>query len=138
MCRMSKTCFKTVTFSLHPVAICVELTLSAVKSGAAKMFCWQGGCHDFLRSWFFSLFGWRSAVGVAGLLAITDSLFICFVLFPTHLVSIPSLHVVYLTLCSPHVLVRNCLLLGLVHIMLVCDGFCTYCIDCSVYGDFYY
>ena len=39
---------------------------------------------------------------------------------PPHLVSIPSLHVVYLTLCSPHVLVPELL----VHVMLVCNGFC--------------
>jgi hypothetical protein len=55
----------------------------------------------------------RTALGVAGLPAIIDPLFI-FLLFlscpPTHLVSFPSLHVVYLTLCSPHVFVRNCLL----------------------------
>ena len=42
--------------------------------------------------------------------------------FPTHLVFIPSLHVVYLTLCSSHVCVRNCLLLRLACFRLVCAG----------------
>jgi hypothetical protein len=63
-----------------------------------------GMCHDFRRSWSLSLFRQRSAVDVNGLLAIANSLFIfhLFCLCFTHLVSIPQLHVHYLTLCFPH------------------------------------
>ena len=61
-------------------------------------------CPDFHRSRFLSLFGRRSAVGVTGLLAIVDPLFIfhlfCLVFLHTWF-SFPSLSVVYLTLCSP-------------------------------------
>ena len=59
---------------------------------------------DFRRSQSLSLFGLCSTVDVAGLLAIADPLFIfhLFCLCFTHLVSIPQLHVHYLTLCFPH------------------------------------
>uniref|UniRef100_A0A8K9UM89 Integrase catalytic domain-containing protein n=1 Tax=Oncorhynchus mykiss TaxID=8022 RepID=A0A8K9UM89_ONCMY len=74
-------------------------------------------CHDFRRSRVLSLFGRCSAVGVAGLLAIVDPLFIFhFVLscFSTHLVSIPSF-----TCCVFNSLFPPCLCVGLFIVVLV-------------------
>ena len=46
--------------------------------------------------------------------------------FPTHLVFISQLLVMYLTLCFPHVFVCVCLLLGSVRFRLVCSGCCVH------------
>jgi hypothetical protein len=61
-------------------------------------------CHNFRQSRFLSLFGWRSGGGHRRSSSHHRSTFhFPFVLscLPTHLVSIPSWHVVYLTLCPP-------------------------------------
>ena len=87
-------------------------------------------CHDFLQSWSLSLFGQHSAVEVTDFLAIADPLFIflwfCLVLYHTWFQS-HSLHVVYLTLCSPSLSLSVIVCLwALCNICLVCDRFCSH------------
>jgi hypothetical protein len=99
------------------VQIALRLALRVVSEAGVGTLLEQrvkgGYCHDFRRSRVLSLFGRRSVVCVACLLAIIDPLFIFHVfclVFPHTWFQFPQSFVVYLTLCSPHVFVLDCLL----------------------------
>ena len=67
-------------------------------------------CHDFYQRWFLSLFGRCSAVGVAGLLAVTDPFLFCWFvlsLVHSHLVFICFNFCVYIYPCFPLRFVRD-------------------------------